>query len=84
VGWILDSLVEIDIMNYFSPLEVLHQRDLKSLWNGKFHIMATTVDRYTHMIVATNENEIANVPYVMILTRLDIVYVVNCKIRFAK
>jgi hypothetical protein len=50
-------------MNYFSPLKVLHQRDSKLLWNGKFHIVATSLNLHTHMIVATNENEIANVPY---------------------
>jgi len=50
-----------------------------SLWNGKFHIVATIVDLYTHMIVSTNENEIANVPYVMILTHLDIVMLLIAK-----
>ncbi len=63
---------------------MLHQKDSKSLWNGKFHIVAIAEDFQTHMIVARDENEIANVPYVMILTRLDIAYVVNCIIKFAK
>jgi hypothetical protein len=71
-------------MNYFSPLEVLPQRDSKSPWNGKFHIVAIVVDLHIHMIVATNEKETANVLYVMILTRLDITYIVNCIIKFVK
>jgi len=73
--------VERDTMNYFSPLEVLHQGDSKLLWNGKFHIVAIALNIHTHMIVATNENETANVPYVMTLTRLDIAYVVSCMIK---
>jgi uncharacterized membrane protein len=68
-------------MNYFSPLEVLHQRDSKLLWNGKLHIVAIALNLHTHMIVATNENETANVPYVMTLTCLDIAYVVSCMIK---
>ncbi len=66
---------------FFPPLEVLHQRDSKLLWNGKFHIVAIALNLHIHMIVATNENETANVPYVMTLTRLDIAYVVSCTIK---